>query len=406
MNDLKYMDAYDHDLSKRKADFLSKIADLRKLVLELGQDALVLSLSANFAWITSGARSYVFMATEGGVGSIYVDAKRVAVLTNEIEGHRVVHEEMRGLESEVTLVQDPWHAQRSALDMAKELAKSDKVAMDATDAELAGRIAVMRSTLTPYEMEVFRHLGKDCGEIIGEVARTVRPTMTEWEIAAQLSAKMWERGITPVVMLVAADERVDNIRHPLPTKKRVKNKAMLVICGQRAGLIASTTRLVYITTPNATIPEDLLRRHEAATYVDAVLIANTRAAGVKAGDMLKIAQDAYTEKGFDGEWKFHHQGGCAAYKSREWVANPSVNRVTGLNQAYAWNPSVAGTKSEDTVLCYANADGEPVVEVISVSPGWPVIEHTIGDITIARPQILHLQYLCLSVTGECSRQKR
>ncbi|KAF4316516.1 hypothetical protein G195_010033 [Phytophthora kernoviae 00238/432] len=393
MNDLKYMDAYDHDLSKRKADFLRKVADLRNLMQELRHDALVLSLSANFAWITSGARSYVFMATEGGVGSIYVDAKRVAVLTNEIEGHRLVNEEMRGLENEIILVQDPWHAQRSAVDMAKELAKSDKVAVDASDADLAGRVAVMRSTLTSYEIEIFRNLGKDCGEIIGEVARGVRPTMTEWEIAAQLSAKMWEHGITPVVMLVAADERVDNIRHPLPTKKRVKNKAMLVICGQRAGLILSTTRVVYITTtPNATIPDDLLRRHEAATYVDAVLIANTRTAGIKAGDMLKIAQDAYAAKGFDGEWKFHHQGGCAAYKSREWVANPSVNRVTGLDQAYAWNPSVAGTKSEDTVLCYANAEGKPVVDVISVSPDWPVIEHTIGDVTIARPLILHMQY--------------
>ncbi|EGZ19564.1 hypothetical protein PHYSODRAFT_253357 [Phytophthora sojae] len=350
----------------------------RGLLQELGHDAVVLSLSANFAWLTSGARSYVFMATEGGVGSICVDASRVAVLTNEIEGHRLVNEEMRGLESEITLVQDPWHAQRSAVDMAKELAKSDKVAVDAADPTLAARLAELRSTLTAYEMDVFRALGKDCGELIGEVARVVRPDMTEWEIASQLSAKMWARGITPVVMLVAADERVDNIRHRLPTKKRVKNKAMLVICGQRAGLIASTTRL------------DLLRRHEAATYVDAVVMANTRTAGVKAGDMLKLAQDAYAQKGFDGEWKFHHQGGCAAYKSREWVANPSVNRVMGLNQAYAWNPSVAGTKSEDTVLCYANAQGEPVVEVITSSPGWPVIEQTIGDITIARPTILHL----------------
>ncbi|KAF1783524.1 hypothetical protein GQ600_20249 [Phytophthora cactorum] len=108
--------------------------------------------------------------------------------------------------------------------------------------------------------------------------------------------------------------------------------------------------------------------------------------------MLKLAQDAYAEKGYEGEWKFHHQGGCAAYKSREWVANPSINRVTGLNQAYAWNPSVAGTKSEDTVLCYANAEGKVVVETITCSPDWPMTEHTIGDVTIARPKILHLQY--------------
>lgn len=158
----------------------SFVCNRRGLLQELGHDAVVLSLSANFAWLTSGARSYVFMATEGGVGSICVDASRVAVLTNEIEGHRLVNEEMRGLESEITLVQDPWHAQRSAVDMAKELAKSDKVAVDAADPTLAARLAELRSTLTAYEMDVFRALGKDCGELIGEVARVVRPDMTEW----------------------------------------------------------------------------------------------------------------------------------------------------------------------------------------------------------------------------------
>ncbi|KAF1783523.1 Creatinase/Aminopeptidase P/Spt16, N-terminal [Phytophthora cactorum] len=258
MSDQKYMDAFDHDVTKRKADFLHKVAQVRSLMQELKHDAVVLSLSANFAWITSGARSYVFMATEGGAGSIYVDATQVAVLTNEIEGHKLVNEEMRGLEEVVILVQDPWYAQRSHADVAKELSKSDKIAVDATNSALSGRLAELRCTLTEYEMEVFRALGKDCGE-----------SLDKW--------LMWAQGITPVVMLVAADERVDNIRHPLPTKKRVKNKAMLVICGQRAGLIASTTRLVYITTtPNATMPEDLVRRHEAATYVDAMLIANTR----------------------------------------------------------------------------------------------------------------------------------
>ncbi|ETI32439.1 hypothetical protein F441_20633 [Phytophthora nicotianae CJ01A1] len=220
MNKHKYMDAFDHDVVKRKADFLHKVAQVRSLMQERKHDAVVLSLSANFAWITSGARSYVFMATEGGAGSIYVDSTQVAVLTNEIEGHKLINEEMRGLEDEVTLVQDPWYAQRNHTDMAKELSKSDSIAVDVTNSELSGRLAELRSTLTEYELEVFRALGKDC----------------------------------------AADERIDTIRHPLPTKKRVKNKAMLVICGQRAGLIASTTRLMYITTtPNASIPDDLSR---------------------------------------------------------------------------------------------------------------------------------------------------
>ncbi|CAH0482478.1 unnamed protein product [Peronospora belbahrii] len=306
------------------------------------------------------------MATEAG--SIYIDAIQVAVLTNEIDGHKLVNEEMRGLENEVKLIQDPWYAQRSALDMAKDLAMSDNVAVDAADSALAARIAELRSTLTEYEMEVLRALGKDCGEIIGEVARTVRPTMTEWEIASRLSAKMWDRGITPVVVLVAADERVDNIRHPLPTKKRVKNKAMLVICGQRAGLIVSTTRLVYniTTAPTATIPDDLLRRHEATTYVDAVLMA-TPVLLEQRPTICSRLHKLLTLKGATMANGNFATKAVVLPKSREWVANPSVHRVTGLNQAYDWNPPVAGTKSEDTVLCYADSQGAPVVEVITPS---------------------------------------
>jgi antitoxin VapB len=172
-------------------------------------------------------------------------------------------------------------------------------------------------------MDLYRTLGKDCGKIIGEVAIAIRPSMSEWEIAGSLTGKCYECGIIPVVVLIAADERIDTNRHPLPTNKRVKNKAMVVLCGRRAGLIVSLTRVVYITTKTqAQIPEDLLNRHHAATFVDAVALVHTKP-GAQASTIFKAIQDAYATKGFEGEWRLHHQGGCTAYKSREWVASSS-----------------------------------------------------------------------------------
>lgn len=267
------------------------------------------------------------------------------------------------------------------------------MAVDTADAALEAKLGALRVTLTAHEQALYRELGRDCGRIIADVARAIRPSMTEYEITAQLAAKTWAAGIAPVVLLVAADERVDAIRHPLPTPKRVKNKVMLVLCGRRAGFVLSVTRMVYITTePGATIPADLVRRHAAATYVDAVVIAKTQP-GAVARDLFTEIQSAYRESGFDGEWKLHHQGGAAGYQSREWIANPTLQRVVGVNQAFAWNPSVTGTKSEDTVLLKAAADGAGFThEVLSVSPGWPVIEHTVDGITVARPAILHLAF--------------
>ncbi len=52
-------------------------------------------------------------------------------------------------------------------------------------------------------------------------------------------------------------------------------------------------------------------------------------------------------------------------------------------QAFAWNPSITGTKSEDTIL--ATPDGP---EVISGSPDWPLVEATAAGRLVARPDIL------------------
>ena len=47
----------------------------------------------------------------------------------------------------------------------------------------------------------------------GEISRN----MTEHEIAGALDAEVRNRGLLPVVTLVAADDRVAKYRHPIPT---------------------------------------------------------------------------------------------------------------------------------------------------------------------------------------------
>jgi antitoxin VapB len=52
-----------------------------------------------------------------------------------------------------------------------------------------------------------------------------------------------------------------------------------------------------------------------------------------------------------------------------------------VGQVYAWNPSITGYKSEDTMLV-----GEKRNEVLTAIPGWP--EKVVDG--IARPSILVL----------------
>ena len=132
------------------------------------------------------------------------------------------------------------------------------------------------------------------------------------------------------------------------------------------GLIVSLSRIVCIGEPS----DELKRKTESAAYVNACLLNATRP-GATGAKLYKTAADAYAEQGFAGEIDHHHQGGAAGYKTREWVAYPQSGEVVQADQAFAWNPSITGTKVEDTCIVTENG-----VEVITASPEFPQIVTT------------------------------
>jgi antitoxin VapB len=202
--------------------------------------------------------------------------------------------------------------------------------------------------------------------------------MTEYEIAAVLSQAVECRGVQAIVNLIATDERIFAYRHPLPTSKKLQRYAMLILCGRKWGLICSLTRLIHF----GVLPDEVRRKAEAVANIDAIMIAATRP-GHTMGDVLQQAQSAYASLGFPDEWKHHHQGGLAGYAPREVTATPTSSQPILAGQVYAWNPSIAGAKSEDTILV-----GEQTNEILTEMKDWPTIEIQIGDQTIKRPAIL------------------
>ena len=49
-------------------------------------------------------------------------------------------------------------------------------------------------------------------------------------------------------------------------------------------------------------------------------------------------------------WRLHHQGGPTGYASREVIATPHTAVPIEVGQAFAWNPSITGAKSEETFV--------------------------------------------------------
>ncbi len=360
-------------------EFSQKQDHIRALLAERELDALLLRRVSSFAWATCGAASYVNTATTNGEAALLITPSGRYLITNNIEATRLEQEEKlaaQGWEFRVA----PWY---QAQDTVAELTAGLRLGADgpypgATD--LSGDLARLRANLTPEEGERFRVLGRLCAEAMDSAVRAVRPGQTEYQIAALLAQQAESRGVQAIVNLIATDERVFAFRHPLPTGKKLERYAMLVLCGRRWGLVCSITRFVHF----GRLPDDLRRKAEAVARVDATFIAATRP-GPTLGEIFRQATEVYAETGFPEEWNLHHQGGPAGYEPREYVATPGSTDVVSVGQAYAWNPSIAGTKSEDTILV-----GETGNEVLTAIENWPTLRVTVDGQEIARPAILEI----------------
>ncbi|HEY0068844.1 MAG TPA: M24 family metallopeptidase [Chloroflexia bacterium] len=362
-----------------RAEWEEKEGRLRAMMDRHNLDAVVLSRSANVAWLSGGGRSYVNIAGEGGVGSLLVTPGGRYLLTDVIEAERLGEEEGFG-DGGWQIVAEPWHEQRQRL---SELTAGLRVGTDVPGtefADLGAEIARLRWLLTPAEADRFRALGADAGAAIVEATVSVRPGMSEYDIAGLLADATYRRGALPIVTLIAVDDRITQRRHPLPTHKRLERTAMLVLCARRHGLVASVTRMVHF----GEVPGGLREKMRAVATIDAVAVTATQP-GVPANAIFASIQQAYAAAGYPGEWKQHHQGGPAGYEAREYVATPYTDQVVQAVQAFAWNPSVPGAKSEDTFL--VTEEGQ---ELLTPSPGWPQQEIEVSGQVMSRPDILQL----------------
>jgi Xaa-Pro aminopeptidase len=250
-----------------------------------------------------------------------------------------------------------------------------------TDAgDLRNEFARLRYSLLPDEVERYRRLGNDVADSFWEAAHLVHRGMTEHEMAAELSYRLTQRGISPLVLLAAADDRLSAYRHPLPSMNGLKSLALLSVCGRRHGLIVSASRLFSL----GAVPGELRRRHRAVCEVSSWLMHHT-VPGVKIADLFERLKERYRAVGFPDEWQLHHQGGATGYLVRDYRASPSSPEVVCSQQAFAWNPTIAGTKSEDTIIVTENG-----FEVLTADPRWPAVEVDLDGRIFHSPDILVL----------------
>jgi Xaa-Pro dipeptidase len=346
----------------------NKLQALRYIYKSSNASGLLIEKQNNISWLLRG-RSFVNMASENGVCSFLLTDDNLYMISSNIEINRMAYEEFAGFKHNI--LQYEWYESDIIEDIVKDIAGAKYL----SDSDIEDRIKPLRIVLTSNEMEIYRQLGKDTAHIIEEVCFSIKPGMTELKAASKMAEMAVERNIEPVVLLVAADERILKYRHPLPTVNPIKDYIMLVAGFRRHGLIANITRFVSFKDMSS----DIIEKRNACIDIAATAIVNTRP-GRTAAEVFQMIKEKYAQYGYPDEWKLHHQGGITGYNSREYKVTDKTSVRIGAGQAYAWNPSITGFKCEDTFLV-----DDDVNEVITSTPNIPslVVETDKGEIRIA-----------------------
>jgi Xaa-Pro aminopeptidase len=351
-----------------------------------GLDGVLLTRRDNFAWITAGRDNHIANNSPQGVASLLAtrDGRRLC-LANAIEAPRMKLEELVG--TGIDTVSFPWFDATAARKAVEPIFGDQKIAADGERfglplLELPAAFNELRWSLTEAEIERYRNGGRRAAAAVERACRALRPGISEHEAAALLDFEIHRAGLNPLVTLVAADDRILQFRHPIPTERSVRDHVMLVTCAEWRGLISCLTRFVRFSP----MPKDLAQKHQAVCNIDAAVNFATRP-GRTLGEAFDDLRRAYAENGFADQWQLHHQGGPTGYNNREGIGTPGNPTRVRENQAFAWNPSITGTKCEDTVLI--SADRPPEV-LTPHSPDWPTTVGRADERVLPRADVLVL----------------
>jgi Xaa-Pro aminopeptidase len=367
----------------RAEEILLKEGRLRAFMERAGLTAVLLKKQPSFSWFTAGGYNMVGIATDMGMTSLLVTRTARYCIANRIEAPRMMEEEgLAALGFE--LLEHEWHADREGELVRKVAGELSGVGADTRFGEcrnVEGELKRLRYSLTAGEVARYRFLGERLSRAVEKVALTVRPGDSECEIAGRIGPELWRDRIDPTGLQVAADERAWRYRHPIPTTRLVRKYAMICVNARYQGLITTITRLVHLGRPEAA----LARQYAANLEIENRMIAATRP-GVPAAAPFAAGLAAYRDLGYAKEWELHHQGGAMGYTARDLKVTAETSEPVAENQAYCWNPSIAGTKTEDGFI--ATTAGPVMITFPVIFPGlW----YTAGGVRIERPGMMVLE---------------
>jgi antitoxin VapB len=310
------------------ADSLKEVAEkserIRQFLTVRKLSGLLLTRVDNFAWATAGMadNQIGWGSNEGGASLLYVADGRRFVLGAHSEIPRLKDEDIAQLGFEP--IEIPWYQDNSSF---LQSISSGRFASDLPRPSFESvDIAPLRYALAESEISRYRSVGEATAAAVVETALKIEPGMEERSIEAMTSDALMIRGLRPTVLLIGSDKRIFQFRHALPSNsKRVDKYAMVNVCAKKWGLVISITRLLHF----GPMQSQLQDRYAAVAEINA-RYWNALKPGASFKNIFTQATSWYSELGYDGEWKLHHQGGPCGYTERDLLLHPDCTEPSSI----------------------------------------------------------------------------
>lgn len=353
-----------------------KLKRIRDMLQQEELESVLLSAIPDFFWITCGKNEVVDFETGETASKILVTQDNLYVVCSSSEQYRVMDEVVD--KEDFTLLAYLWHEEE--LEVLKKITDISRMGSDTGiygSRNISAQISKLRYELTEEERTRYKEIGPEAASILETVMQTAKPGEKETEIAGRITGTLTARGYLVPVCMVGSDERIFKYRHPVATDKEVKEYVMGAICAQKYGLTISVSRIISFVP----LSEEIRDKYNAALKIDALYNLST-VPGAKVSEILKMAHEKYRQLGYAKDYDLHHQGGAIGYPTRDYTATEKCEEIVRNHQAFAWNPTIAGVKVEDTIMVEDNE-----ILILSESGKW---DYTIVDVDgkmIRRPLI-------------------
>ena len=342
---------------------------------------LLLAKRSNYAWLMCGRTNRIMDMSEIGAAVLLFTHDKLYLFTTNVEMGRMKDEEINNFPF-VECIQYDWFEGEGLKKKVSGIMSLNKIYQDSLilpDVNLINHdFDAIKYSLTPNEKERYSQLGSIATACMSKTCNNIEPSMSEFQVHGLLSQYLLSEDIIPALILVGSDDRFYNYRHPITTNKKIDKYVIVVTSAMKWGLMAAITRIVHFGKPSS----EILKARNIVSSIDSEMILSSRP-GVKYSDILKNEINAFERHGLKNEWKNHHQGGPIGYEGRYFCVMSDCDEVIDKNHAVAWNPSMRGFKSEDTMIVEENEN-----RIITQDDNWPLMEIETDYGVVLRPDIL------------------